>query len=68
MRLLVRTPNWLGDIVMALPALSGAPGRFAAPAVDLSMRLLVRTLDWPGDVVMALPVVSGAGAVRRPGR
>src|SRR5581483_12122326 len=46
-RILVRTPNWVGDAVMCLPALHSL--REALPAADI--RLLAR--PWVADIFTA---------------
>jgi len=63
-RLLVRAPNWLGDVVMCLPALEAV--KRAAPELHLTLALpghLAELFAAAGDVDAALPVAKGAGAV-----
>jgi len=63
-RLLVRAPNWLGDVVMCLPALEAV--KRAAPELHLTLALpghLAELFAGAGDVDAALPVRKGAGSV-----
>lgn len=66
-RLVVRVPNWLGDVVMALPALAAVRAglgeghlALAGPAAFADLLAAI-----PGvDEVVRLPVASGLGRVR----
>ena len=59
MRLLVRTPNWLGDVVMALPALAAL--RAHEPEAVLAAA-------GPGSLVPLLSAVPGVDEVIGVGR
>jgi heptosyltransferase-2 len=64
----VRLPNWLGDIVMALPALDAVRRQFrdATLAVALPAPLAPLLQAVPGvDEVVALATVTGLARVRR---
>src|SRR5512144_2684563 len=50
-RVLVRAPNWVGDVVLSLPALRDA--RRAFPAARLS----VLARPWVADIYRAVPEV-----------
>ena len=52
-RLLVRAPNWVGDVILSLPALRDA--RRAFPAA----RLEVLARRWVADLYRAVPEVDG---------
>jgi len=61
---LVRLPNWLGDTVMALPALHGL--RAARPdACVLAIGRWARLLSGQGVADVVVPYPSGGGARRR---
>ncbi|HOX06430.1 MAG TPA: glycosyltransferase family 9 protein [Planctomycetota bacterium] len=63
-KLLVRAPNWLGDVVMCLPALAAA--RRAAPGMHLTLALpahLAELFSAARDVDAVLPVRRGAGGL-----
>lgn len=63
-RLLVRAPNWLGDVVMCLPALEAA--KRAAPEAHLALALpghLAELFAGAADVDATLPVKRGALSV-----
>ena len=56
-RLLVRAPNWLGDVVMCLPALEAV--KRAAPRVKLTLALpahLAALFSAAADVDAVLPI------------
>ena len=59
-RLLVRAPNWVGDVVLSLPALRDA--RRAFPGA----RLEVLARPWVGDLYRAVPEVDGVRESRGP--
>lgn len=66
MRLLLRTPNWLGDVVMALPALTALrahyPEAFLAAACPRPLSPLLSAV--PGvDEVVGVP--RGGAEARR---
>jgi len=68
-RLLVRAPNWLGDVVMSLPALEAV--RRAAPEVHLTLALpghLAELFAGAEDVDETLGLDRGARSVLRLGR
>jgi lipopolysaccharide heptosyltransferase II len=50
-RLLVRAPNWLGDVVLALPALEALRRRFASASVTIVAR------EWAADLLRGHPHV-----------
>ncbi len=63
-RLLVRAPNWLGDVVMCLPALEAV--KRAAPDAHLTLALpghMAELFAGAADVDATLPVKRGAGSV-----
>ena len=61
MRLLVRTPNWLGDIVMALPALAAFRAHFPGAALAVAG-------PWPlAPLLSAVPGVDEVVGVTRGG-
>ncbi len=67
MRLLVRTPNWLGDVVMALPALAALRAHYPEAALVAACPAPLAPLlsAAPGvDEVLGVPR-GGAGARRR---
>ncbi len=68
-RLLVRAPNWLGDVVMSLPALEAV--RRAAPDVHLTLALpghLAELFAGAADVNETLGVQRGSRSVLKLGR
>ncbi len=63
-KLLVRAPNWLGDVVMSLPALEAV--KRAVPGVHLTLALpghLAELFAAAPDVDAVLPVKRGARSV-----
>jgi heptosyltransferase-2 len=63
-QLLVRAPNWLGDVVMSLPALEAV--KRAAPGLHLTLALpgpMAELLAAARDVDAVLPVRRGARSV-----
>lgn len=65
MRVLVRTPNWLGDVVMALPALAAVRARFPeAVLAAAGPRALAPLLSAAPGVDEVVPVSRGRGGRR----
>ena len=54
MRLLVRAPNWLGDIVMALPAIAGIRRHFSSDTLAVAV---------PTDLARVFSAVPGVDAI-----
>jgi len=61
-RILVRAPNWLGDVVLALPALRDLRRNFPAA------RLTVLARPWVADLYRAVPEVEAIQESRGHGR
>jgi heptosyltransferase-2 len=57
-RILVRAPNWIGDVVLSLPALRDLRRRFPAA------RLSVLARPWVAELYRAVPGVDGVGESR----
>jgi len=57
-RVLVRAPNWIGDVVLSLPALRDLRRRFASARLELLAR------PWVGELYRAVPEVDGVIASR----
>ncbi|MEB2345572.1 MAG: lipopolysaccharide heptosyltransferase II [Deltaproteobacteria bacterium] len=70
-RILVRAPNWAGDVVMATPGLralrAGRPGAHVAVHVKASLAPLLRGAPWIDEIVPLASAGRGAGALVREG-
>ena len=61
-RLLVRAPNWLGDAVMALPALEAVRRAFAGRTIILAALFLGETLTLKTAVGCTL-IIAGTAVI-----
>jgi heptosyltransferase-2 len=60
-RILIRSPNWVGDAVMSLPAISSVCGKV------LEAEVVILAKPWVGDLYREHPGVRGVIAYRSPG-
>ncbi|MBN2206507.1 MAG: lipopolysaccharide heptosyltransferase II [Candidatus Aminicenantes bacterium] len=71
MKILVRAPNWVGDSILALPAIASLRDNFPGAEVWVASRGWVRDLFPAGDGIagsLALPDGAGIKTLRRAGR
>lgn len=71
MKILVRAPNWVGDSILALPAIASLRDNFAGAEVWVASRDWVRDLFPAGDGIagsLALPERADVKTLRRAGR
>jgi heptosyltransferase-2 len=71
MKIIVRMPNWIGDAVMALPALESLKDNFPGAEISLAAREWTRGLfppGSPGTAVLSLPDVRDLSGLKEANR